>query len=286
MSVLLWILLGLLLFVTALGLGVSSYMTRRFGLELVHNPAEYGLEYEEVTFPAADGLTLRGVWIPAPGSERAIVILHGHGGSLDPDIQRAPHFHRAGFNVLLFDFRAHGRSDGKLVTFGYLERQDVLGAVEFLKSRGVKRIGLLGFSYGGMASMLTAPLCADIHAVVSDGGPARLRSAIEGRAVEWRLPRPLGRFLGWLTVVFTSARLGVNHFRFEPVRWVGKIAPRPILFIHGELDKYLPDFDELFVAAGEPKQTWRLPGVDHTKASEAQPEEYYRRVVGFFEQNL
>lgn len=286
MSVLLWILLGLLLFVTALGLGMSFYLTRRFQLTQVHTPAEYGLGYEDVTFPAADGVTLGGVWIPAPGSEKAVVILHGHGGSLDWDIQRAPHFHRAGFNVLLFDFRAHGRSEGNLATFGYLERQDVIGAVEFLKSRGMKRIGLLGFSYGGMASMLAAPLCPEVNAVVSDGGPARLRSAIEGRAVEWRLARPVGRFLGWLTVATTSARLGVNLFCFEPVRWVGKIAPRPLLFIHGELDKYLPDFDELFAAAGEPKQTWRLPGVDHTKASEAQPEEYYCRVVGFFERNL
>lgn len=286
MSILLWVLLGLPLFVAALGLGFSFYLTRRFRLTEVHTPAEYGLDYEEVAFPAADGLTLRGFWIPAPGSQRAVIILHGHGNSLDWDVQRAPHFHRAGFNVLLFDFRAHGRSDGKVATFGYLERQDVLGAVEFLKSRGMKRIGLLGFSYGGMASMLAAPLCPDIHAVVSDGGPARLRSAIEGRAVEWRLPRPVGGFLGWLVVALTSARLGVNLFRFEPARWAGKIAPRPLLFIHGELDKYLHDFDELFAAAGEPKQVWRLPGVDHTKASEAQPEEYYRRVLAFFEQTL
>jgi pimeloyl-ACP methyl ester carboxylesterase len=286
MNVLLWILLGLLLFVAALGFGLSFYLTRRFGLEQIHTPAEYGLDYEAAAFPAADGLTLRGVWIPAPGSERAVVILHGHGGSMDADIQRAPHLHKAGFNVLLFDFRAHGRSDGRLATFGYLERQDVLGAVKFLKSRRVKRIGLLGFSYGGIVSMLAAPLCPDIHAVISDGGPARLRSAIEGRAVELRLPRLLGRFLGWLIVVAVSVRLGVNLFRFEPARWVGKIAPRPILFIHGELDKYLPDFNDLYAAAGEPKQAWRLPGVDHTKASEAQPEEYYRRVVAFFEKNL
>ncbi|MCS7009777.1 MAG: hypothetical protein NZL98_00205, partial [Anaerolineales bacterium] len=139
MTVLLWFLGILLLLVLLIGLGFSFYLTRRFPLEITRTPAEYGLDYEEVAFPASDGITLRGFWIPASGSDRAIIILHGHGSSLDWDIQRAPHFHQAGFGVLLFDFRAHGRSDGRLATFGYLERQDVLGAVEFLKARGMKR---------------------------------------------------------------------------------------------------------------------------------------------------
>jgi pimeloyl-ACP methyl ester carboxylesterase len=282
----LYVLLVLVVLILGVGIGYSFYLTKRFQLTQTLTPSEYGMEYEEITFPAADGMSLCGVWIPSPGSTRAVVILHGHGGSLDWDIQRAPYFHRAGFNVMLFDFRAHGRSAGQVATFGYLERQDVVGAVRFLRSRGVERIGLLGFSYGGMASMLAAPLCEDIHAVVSDGGPARLRSAIEGRCIEWHLPRWLGRFLGYLVIAITSLRLGVNLFQFEPVRWVGRITPRPILFIHGELDLYLPDFNELFAAAHEPKEAWRLPGVDHTKASEAQPEEFYRRVVGFFQQNL
>jgi pimeloyl-ACP methyl ester carboxylesterase len=283
---LLWLLLVLLVSVLTLGLGMSLYLTHRFSLSQVHTPVEYGLDYEEVAFPAGDGLTLHGVWIPAKASERAVVILHGHGGSMDWDIQRAPYFHKAGFNVFLFDFRAHGRSDGSLATFGYLERQDVVGAVAYLKSRGVQNIGLLGFSYGGMASMLAAPLCPEVKAVVSDGGPARLRSAVAGRALDYGLPRFFSSFLGWLAVVVTSVRLRANLFRYEPLRWVGRIAPRPILFIHGELDQYLPDFDELYAAAGEPKEVWRVAGVGHTKVSEVEPDAFYSRVVGFFQKNL
>lgn len=275
--------LGLILLV---GLALSLYMTRRHTLAEVHHPAEHSLAFEEVSFPATDGVSLRGWWIPAQGSDRAVVILHGHGGSMDCDLHRAPAFHQAGFGVFLFDFRAHGRSQGRLATFGYLERWDVQGAVEFLKGRGIRRIGLLGFSYGGMASMLAAPVCPDVHAVVTDGGPARMRTAIAGRGVELHLPRWLAAFLAWLTLVITSARLRVNLFHYEPVRWVGKIAPRPILFIHGELDPYCSDFDDLFAAAREPKEQWRLPGVGHTKASEVYPQEFLDRVIGFFERYL
>jgi len=215
-----------------------------------------------------------------------VIVMHGRSCSLDWDVHRAPFLHAAGFNVLFFDFRGHGRSPGRLVTFGCLERQDVEGAVEFLASRGIRRIGLLGFSYGGMAAMPGAPLCPEVHAVISDGGPASLRSAITGLAVERGLPRWLGRFLVWLTVATTSLRLRANLFAYEPVRWVGKIAPRPILFIHGELDPYLSDFAELVAAAGEPKLAWRVPGVGHVKVSDTYPDEFRRRVLEFFESSL
>ncbi len=285
MTWLYWFLLLPVLFFLV-GLALSFYMTRRFHLTQVHTPLEYGLEYEVISFPAVDGLTIHGVWIPSTGSDRAVIILHGHGGSMDWDIQRAPYFHEAGFNVLLFDFRAHGRSEGKCTTFGYLERQDVLGAVAFLKQRKMRRVGLLGFSFGGMASMLAAPICPDIDAVISDGGPARLHSAFAGRARELHLPVWLSYFLARLTVIVTSLRFGENLFRYEPVRWVGKIAPRPILFIHGEQDQYLPDFDDLYNAAGEPREAWRVSDVGHCKVSETFPEEFYPRVVAFFSQHL
>jgi pimeloyl-ACP methyl ester carboxylesterase len=285
MTIALWLLVPVG-FVLVVGLSLSFYLTHRYGLTEIHSPAEYNLAFEEVTFKASGGLALRGVWIPAPGSERAVVILHGHGGSMDWDIHRAPALHQAGFNVLLFDFRAHGRSQGNLATFGYLERRDVLGAVEFLKSRGMRRIGLLGFSYGGIASMLAAPICPEVSAVVADGSPARIRTAITGRGVELHLPRGLAAFLAWLAIAVTSLRLGVNLFRYEPVRWVGKIAPRPIFFIHGDLDQYCPDFDDLYTAANEPKELARLPGVGHTKAGEAYPEEHRRRVIEFFDKYL
>jgi pimeloyl-ACP methyl ester carboxylesterase len=285
MNALLWLLLPVGL-VLAVGLAASFYVTSRQPRSAFHSPAEYGLGFEEVTFIAADGLPLQGCWIPAPSSERAVIILHGHGGSLDWDLHRAPALLAAGFNVFLFDFRAHGRSQGHLATFGYLERYDVQGALEFLKDRGVRSIGLLGFSYGALASILSAPVCPEVRAVVADGGPARLRTAFAARAVEFHFPRWFAVPMTWLTVVITSLRLGVNLFHYEPVRWVGRIAPRPIFFIHGELDQYCPDFDDLYAAAGEPKKAWRLPGVNHTKASEIYPEEFNRRVIEFFDQKL
>jgi fermentation-respiration switch protein FrsA (DUF1100 family) len=285
----LWFLpLFTLLALLALGFALSLLFTRRHKPDETRSPAEYGLAFEEVTFPTRDGLALRGWWIPASNSDRAVIFLHGHAGSMDPDVQYAPALHTAGLNVLMFDFRAHGRSDGKMSTIGYLERQDALGAVDFVRAKSISRIGLLGFSMGGRVAMLTVPICPHVRAVISDGGPARLDSAMTNWVMERGAPRLLAVALAWLAIAVTSLRLRANLFRYEPARWVGQIAPRPILLIHGDRDPFTTpaEFDALVAAAGQPKEIWRVPEAGHREVDQHYPDEYRQRVVAFFRQYL
>lgn len=265
---------------------LSLFLTRRHYLVETRSPAEVGLAFENVAFRASDGLVLRGWWIPAPGSDRAIIQMHGHGGSMDPDVQYLPAWHDAGYNVLTFDFRAHGRSEGRVITFGYLERRDVQGAIRFLEQeKGMRHIALVGFSLGGMVAILSAPVCPEVDAVVEDGAPARIRSALAVWATEHGLPLWLGKIVAWMAVFGASLRLGANLFRYEPVRWIGRIAPRPLMMIHGELDQYCPDFDQL-LAAARPTEVWRVPDVGHVQASQVYPEEFRRRIVDFLNRHL
>jgi uncharacterized protein len=286
MIIILWIVIIVVILILATGTVLSFFFTKRGQLGEVHNPDEYGLHYEPVEFPAKDGVVLRGVWIPTSGSDKAVIILHGHDSSFDFDVYRAPALQDAGFNVLLFDFRAHGRSDGKMKTFGYKERWDVLGVIEYLQKRGMHHFGLLGFSYGGLTAMLTAPICPEVQAVITDGGPTRLMTGAAAWADERGLPHWLAHTLAWIFFSITSIRLGINIFQYEPVRWVGKISPRPIFFIHGDHDLFCADFNELYAAAKEPKQLWRLPEAGHTTASQLYPEEHARRVIDFFNKYL
>ncbi len=282
MPILVWLLIILAALILVASLVLSFYNTRRSNLKEVHTPAEYGLQYESIEFKTRDHLTLRGVWIPRPGSDKAIIFLHGHASSHDLDIYRAPALHAAGYNVLFFDFRAHGRSDGKMQTFGYKERWDVLAAIEFLHSKGMQHIGLLGTSYGGMTAILTAAICHEVEAVISDGGAARLTTGSGAWALERGFPAWVGRSLIWLFFAMTSIRIGANLLHYEPIRWVGQVSPCPIFFIHGDHDLYCADFDDLYAAAKEPKELWRLPEAGHTDASKLYPEEYAGRTIDFF----
>lgn len=267
---------------------LSRQLTRRHTPDERRSPAEYGLSFEEVAFRSRDGLLLHGWWIPAPGARRAVIFMHGHGGSMDPDVQYAPAFHAAGISVLMFDFRAHGRSEGHITTVGYLERQDALGAIDYALNRGIEQVGLLGFSMGGIVAMLTAPLSPAARAVVSDGGPVRMVTSLTVWGQERGIPGPLAAVMARVVLIATSLRVGANQFSYEPLRWVSQIAPRPLLLIQGGHDQYVPpaDFAALQAAAGPTAQTWFVPDAGHRTADQLYPDEYRRRVVGFFEENL
>ena len=279
---------SLLFLLLVVGYFLSWKLTGRHLPDERRSPTEYELVFEEVSFSAADGLTLRGWWIPAPGAERTVVMLHGQAGSMDPDVQYVPALHKAGLSVLMFDFRAHGRSDGTFSTIGYLERQDVLGAVAFVRGKGITRIGLFGFSMGARVAILTAPLCPEVRAIVADGGPPRMLPAIAMRVQEMGFPEELAVPMAWLTLAVTSLRVRANLFRYEPIRWASRVAPRPIFFIHGDRDPYIPaaEFAALVAAAGPTAEVWRLSEAGHRTADQVYPEEYRRRVVDFFQRYL
>ena len=102
-----------------------------------------------------------------------------------------------------------------------------------------------------------------------------------------RIPGPVIRPLAWL-----AARLAARVRRFplaaaDPVRAIGRISPRPVFVIHGEMDQQIPVAAgrALFAAAGEPKELW-VPEVAHTMGLEKVGPEYSHRVLTFFDRWL
>lgn len=276
---------GCLLMAAAIGLYGSEQLIKRRTPDVRADPSDYGLAYEEVAFRSRDGLTLRGWFIPAQRPKGTVIFCHGHVGSMDPDLKYAPHFHRRGYHVLMFDFRGHGRSEGNRVSMGYYERLDLLGALDYLRGRGIERVGVLGFSMGGAVAMAAAPRSEAIRAVVSDGGFARLSSAVAAGARERGLPGLLAGPAARLIVALAGLRLGCKLSEADPIRWVDKIAPRALLLIHGGRDPFVPtaEVEELYAKAKEPKELWIVPEAGHREVDLCRPEEYLAKVLDFFD---
>ncbi|MBC7259625.1 MAG: alpha/beta fold hydrolase [Chloroflexi bacterium] len=266
----------------------SDQIVRRRRPDRTANPAEYGLEYEEVTFTSEDGIPLRGWLIPAQEARRAVIFLHGHAGSMDPDLKYAPWFHERGISVLMFDFRGHGRSGGRYVSMGYFERRDLLAAERFLLGRGYTRIGVLGFSMGGAVAISGAPLSQNIRAVAADGSFVWLRDAIYEGMRERGIPGAPAKCLAFLAVKLADWRLGADLEEADPGLWASKVAPRALLLIHGEQDPYTSteEVRAMFASAGAPKELWVVPGAGHRNVDEVEPEAYKQKVLEFFERYL
>ncbi len=266
------------------------------------SPADYGLPFTEVLFPSRDGLTLHSWFIPAQGlgafslededwatgSKGTVVFGHGRFGSKDPDLKYAPFFREAGYNSFLFDFRGHGRSEGDYTSFGFHERKDLLGAIDFLRTKGISSVGVIGFSLGAVVGIGTAAICEEIKAVISDGAFVELRGTLARGARERGFPQWLIRWLGPLILWLAARRVGGNLEDINPLRWVDKIAPRALFIIHGGRDRYIStdDVRRLYERAGQPKELWIVPEAGHRRVDEIYPEEYQKRVLGFFDRYL
>jgi pimeloyl-ACP methyl ester carboxylesterase len=231
---------------------------------------------ESVTFvTSADGVRLRTVHLPCAGpGDVGVVLVPGFSCSWDkPFVRRVARWLTPYAGVVVLDLRGQGQSGG-LSTLGNLEALDVDAAVAQARALGYARVVTVGFSMGGAAVLRQAGLHGEltaerVDAVVSISAAsrwwrletrrmrnlARLTTTRPGRGVARALMR---------TRIDPRARYGVAA---APVEVVGRIAPVPLLVVHGSRDAYLTDDNavELHAAAGEPRALWLWPTYGHAE---------------------
>lgn len=251
-------------------------------------PEDFGLPVEEVEFPSRDGTPLAG-WFLAGRQGAALALLHGYGRSRAELLPQAALLHRAGYSLLLFDFRHRGRSGGDCVTLGIKEPLDVLGALDYLRSRAEvdsERIGVLGVSLGAAAGIIAAANDPHIKLVVAEGAFHTLRSVIKQgmRTFVGLPPFPFAPIVSFIA----QRRLGARVDDVVPEEAIGCISPRPVFIIHGLEDSNVPVAAArvLYWRAGEPKTLWLVPDGQHAQAYLNDPAEYERRVLGLLERYL
>ena len=269
------------------------------------------IDGKRVFFRAFDNLNLCGMFLFGNhgGQPKGLVIFaHEFASDMYSCARYCRPLLAAGYDVFSFDFRGHGESSAEP---GYQPRQwpsdrelnDVLGAIAFVEDwlerhhRPVQ-IGLLGISRGAGAAILAAQNNPAIKAIISDSGfssDATLEHLMKRwayifakvRFVYENHPPAFWRFLRWL--LFRECRRKLNC-RFPSVRkaLLAMRAPKPILFIHGERDSYIPveQSQLLYDAAPGPKSLWVVPGAKHNQSVVVRPEYYAARTVAFFDEYL
>ncbi len=251
-------------------------------------PRDLGLDYEPIQMTAPDGVMLSGWYVPCRGARAGVVVCHGYRGCRQFIAWPLPFLHQAGLAVVSFDFPGMGESGAGTCSFGHTEKEDIKVAVRFLQEKaGIAsgHVGVLGHSMGGAAAILAAAEEPAIGAVVADSAFARLDQMVGerfrrlGRAAE-----PLAGCTRW----WAERLCGFAAGDVSPAAVVAKIAPRPLLIIHGEADTYTPASQAraLYAAAAEPKQLWIVPQATHVNCHQVAKEEYERRVTTFFRRAL
>ncbi|MGQ9540302.1 MAG: alpha/beta hydrolase [Armatimonadota bacterium] len=264
-------------------LAVASVRPPRAPLFLT--PFDLQIPYDPVVFPSRDGIPLSGWWLSHPQARGVAVLCHGYLANRCEVLGVGLELYRMGFSCLLFDFRGHGESGGRVTTVGAKEVNDALGAVDFAAQFGLP-ILLFGSSMGGAVAIMTAARDKRVGAVITDSAYARLSQAVDTwwEAGFGKLIGKLCRPVKYLALLFTRTSLSDA----EPVREIARIAPRPILLIHGDRDHLVPlqHAYALYQSAGKPRILWIANGSGHVRARVDQPENYYEQITQFIDRWL
>lgn len=253
----LWIVAFLVGLVVGLGLFFARQVIRPPRKELWATPKDIGLAFEAVDFPARDGLRLSGWFVPAGTSPApAIILIHGWpwnrlgdqandwlaelSGNKPVDLLRLAHaIHQAGYGVLMFDLRNHGQSAaGGPVSFGMEERQDLLGALDYLSGRSEvipNKIGVIGFSMGANTILYALPHTQAIQAAVAVQPTSA--GLFAGRYAS-DLLGPLGRPVLLLADFIYRRKGGPGLSAAEPVLVAASAGKTPIFYIQGTGDRW------------------------------------------------
>ena len=275
---------------------MASGVTKLDRSPLEGHPTEYGLPYENVAFSPRgdewDDIVLRGWLIENERDELTVMLVHGLNSNRTGDnaLDLAERLFDRGFNVLLFDIRGHGESDGERLSAGYFEKWDILGAYDFLVQRGAspRGVGLLGWSLGGATALLAAAEEPAIKAVVADSSFADVHDLIAQETARATV------FPQWIVPVFipgmkvmSRVLYGIDVGAVVPEKAAGTLG-YPILVIHGGADSRIPAEQSVRIhdSASAGSELWLVHGSEHADAVVDEPDEYVERVEAYFNSRL
>ncbi len=249
-------------------------------------------DFSSVSISATDGVPLH-AWNlrPRTRSGQAVILFHGLSDNRLGVISYAQIFLRYGYDVLMPDARAHGASGGDLATYGLRESGDIRIWLEWVEKNEHPSC-----TYGFAESMGTAGLLQSLEsetrfcAVVAESPFSNFREIAYDRmgqffhAGPW-LGRTILRPVVEIAFIYSKWKYGLDFEQVSPERAVASTKV-PVFLIHGQADRNIPVRHSRKIAAENPVVVlWEVPGADHCGAQGADPEEFERKVIGWFEQN-
>ena len=217
-----------------------------------------------------------------------VIAVHGYTDSAYFMVEAAKQFLNYGYNVLMPDLRAHGKSEGRYIGMGWPDRLDLMQWIDYLiATYGNIKIILYGISMGAATVMMTSGerLPSNVRVVIEDCG---YTSAWEEFAYELKTLFHMPTFPALYNAnVITKIRAKYSLKKASAIKQVAK-SKTPTLFIHGDKDKFVPFYmlDKLYDAASCKKEKLVIKNAGHAEAQRVEPERYWRVVRRFIKHYL
>lgn len=217
-----------------------------------------------------------------------VIAVHGYTDSANFMVNSAKQFLSYGYNVLMPDLRAHGKSEGKYIGMGWLDKDDIMLWIDYLiATYGDIKIILYGISMGAATIMMTSgeDLPSNVRMAIEDCG---YTSAWEEFKYELKYLFHMPAFPALYNAnLITKIRAGYSLKKASSIKQIKK-SKIPILFIHGDKDNFVPFYmlDKLYNAAHCKKEKLVIKGAAHAEAQLIDPQKYWHTVRKFIKRNI
>jgi len=242
------------------------------------------LDKEDVTIPSPFGYMISGTFIRNERSDgRTIIFCHGVTVSRICMVKYAAMYYRRGWNLFLYDHRRHGNSGGKTTTYGYFEKHDLKEVVDYVRGKiGSAIIGIHGESMGAATLLQYAGMEDKADFYIADCPYSSLWELLRYLLKrDYHLPAfPLMQ----IADIFIRLQAKFSVISVNPYDDVKNIN-KPVLFIHGEADDYVPTSMsiEMHKAKKGFAEIYIAPGAGHALSMRTDPETYENVVFSFME---
>lgn len=246
-------------------------------------------EVEDIYVQSRDGLQLYARWIPAENPKGTILLAHGYQSTPYIDFSLVLEvYHNLGMNMLIPDQRSHGKSEGKYITFGVKERQDMTCWVDYHnRYLGNWPVILSGLSMGASTVMYMADeeLPANVKGMIADCGFTSPYDII-GKVFRSVTHLPAGPFL-WATDLCARIFAGFS-LKEKDTRKTLQSGKYPVILAHGLADDFVPCemSREGYDACTSPKELLLVEGAGHGYSFLKDRERYTQTVTTFLQRNL
>ena len=253
------------------------------------NDAQKWLEeksnYSDKYIESYDKLQLHS-YVVTQNSNKWAIVVHGYGGSGKLMSDKSKYFYDMGYNVLIPDLRGHGKSEGDYIGMGWKDRLDIISWINFIiKENPSAEIVLHGTSMGAATVLMTSGenLPSNVKAIVADCAYTSAWDEFSYQ-LETYLKVPSSYILN-VTNMVTKLKAGYSLKEASALECVKK-ATVPILYIHGDKDKFVPYsmMDKLYDATISPKEKLTIEGGEHANSDLVSPFLYWLTVEDFLNQ--
>lgn len=253
------------------------------------NDAQKWLEeksnYSDKYIESYDKLQLHS-YVVTQNSNKWAIVVHGYGGSGKLMSDKSKYFYDMGYNVLIPDLRGHGKSEGDYIGMGWKDRLDIISWINFIINENPNaEIVLHGTSMGAATVLMTSGenLPSNVKAIVADCAYTSAWDEFSYQ-LETYLKVPSSYILN-VTDMVTKLKAGYSLKEASALECVKK-ATVPILYIHGDKDKFVPYsmMDKLYDATNSPKEKLTIEGGEHANSDLVSPFLYWLTVEDFLNQ--